>query len=230
MDQRRGDPRRRRRARLGSVAVSLFLHGLGHFHPENEITNQFLEDLDIGTTDAWILERVGIRSRRTLLPLDYIKETSNRDPRMATEVMVYGNAETGRRAAEMAIARAGIDRSGDRNGDLRQLGARHGDAGRRVHDRRRARPRGPLLRRQLRLHELPRGDPPALDDGPREAAAVRAVGRAGGRDANGRLLRPQRGGAVGRRRRRRPSSRRASAAGPRCSAPTLESSPPATTR
>jgi 3-oxoacyl-[acyl-carrier-protein] synthase-3 len=29
---------------------------------------------------------------------------------MAAEVMLYGNAETGRRAAEMAIARAGIDR------------------------------------------------------------------------------------------------------------------------
>jgi 3-oxoacyl-[acyl-carrier-protein] synthase-3 len=88
--------------------VSLYLHGLGHFHPENVITNQFLEELDIGTTNEWILERVGIRERRTLLPLDYIRETKNRDLRMATEVMVYGNAETGRRAAEMAIARAGI--------------------------------------------------------------------------------------------------------------------------
>ncbi len=91
--------------------MSLFLHGLGHFHPENVITNRFLEELDIGTTDAWILERVGIRERRTLLPLEYIKETKNRDLRLATEVMVYGNAETGSRAAEMAIARAGIDRS-----------------------------------------------------------------------------------------------------------------------
>jgi 3-oxoacyl-[acyl-carrier-protein] synthase III len=91
--------------------MSLFLHGLGHFHPENVITNRFLEELDIGTTDAWILERVGIHERRTLLPLDYIRETKNRDLRLATEVMVYGNAETGSRAAEMAIARAGIDRS-----------------------------------------------------------------------------------------------------------------------
>lgn len=91
--------------------MSLFLHGLGHFHPENVITNRFLEDLDIGTTDAWVLERVGIRERRTLLPLDYIRQTRNRDMRMAAEAMVYGNAETGRRAAEMAIARAGIDRS-----------------------------------------------------------------------------------------------------------------------
>ena len=45
------------------------LLGLGHFHPENEITNSFLESLDIGTNDAWIMERVGIRSRRSVLPL-----------------------------------------------------------------------------------------------------------------------------------------------------------------
>ena len=73
-----------------------------------EITNQFLEDLDIGTSNAWIMERVGIRTRRTGLPLDYIRETRNSDPRMAAEATLYGNAETGRRAAEMAIARAGI--------------------------------------------------------------------------------------------------------------------------
>jgi 3-oxoacyl-[acyl-carrier-protein] synthase III len=63
----------------------LYLHGIGHFFPENEITNRYLEDLDIGTTDAWIMERVGIRSRRTVLPLDYIRETLNRDVRGAYE-------------------------------------------------------------------------------------------------------------------------------------------------
>ena len=31
--------------------MTLHLHGLGHFHSETEITNKFLEDLDIGTTD-----------------------------------------------------------------------------------------------------------------------------------------------------------------------------------
>jgi len=58
--------------------VTLHLHGLGHFHPENEITNKFLEDLDIGTNDEWIMERVGIRVRRTTMPLDYIKQTRPR--------------------------------------------------------------------------------------------------------------------------------------------------------
>ena len=83
LDQRRGDPRRRRRARVGRYRLMLHLHGLGHFHPENEISNAFLEELDIGTTDEWILERVGIRVRRTTLPLDYIRTTRNRDPRAA---------------------------------------------------------------------------------------------------------------------------------------------------
>jgi len=59
--------------------MTFFLHGLGHFHPENEVTNAFLETLDIGTTEAWIMERVGIRSRRTTLPLDYIRTTRNRE-------------------------------------------------------------------------------------------------------------------------------------------------------
>ncbi len=88
--------------------MSLNLLGLGHFHPENEITNQFLEDLDIGTNDEWILERTGIRSRRTALPLDYIRETRNKDPRAAVESAVISNAESGARAAEMALSRAGI--------------------------------------------------------------------------------------------------------------------------
>ena len=87
----------------------LYLHGLGHYHPESEITNRFLEDLDIGTSDAWIMERVGIRSRRTVLPLDYIRETRNRDPREALEAAQISGPEMGARAARMAIRRAGID-------------------------------------------------------------------------------------------------------------------------
>lgn len=90
--------------------MSLYLHGLGHFHPENEITNQFLTDLDIGTNQEWIEERVGIDSRRTVLPLDYIRETRNLDPTQALEAAVYTHAETGRRAAEMALKRAGLAR------------------------------------------------------------------------------------------------------------------------
>jgi 3-oxoacyl-[acyl-carrier-protein] synthase-3 len=91
--------------------VTLHLHGLGHFHPENEITNRFLEELDIGTNNEWIVERVGIRARRTALPLDYIRSTRNRDLRAAPEAALYTTAQLGARAAELALARAGIERS-----------------------------------------------------------------------------------------------------------------------
>ena len=88
--------------------MTLNLLGLGHFHPESEITNRFLESLDIGTSEQWIMERVGIRSRRSVLPLDYIRETHNRDPRQAVEAAEHSNAQLGERAAGMALERAGI--------------------------------------------------------------------------------------------------------------------------
>jgi len=88
--------------------VTLHVHGMGHFHPENEITNAFLEELDIGTNEDWILERVGIRSRRTTMPLDYLRATKNCDMRAAAEVATHDTAEMGRLAAEHALARAGV--------------------------------------------------------------------------------------------------------------------------
>jgi len=87
----------------------LYLHGLGHFHPENVITNPLLEELDIGTSEEWILERVGIRTRHTVLPLDYIRETKNKDPREAFDAGLYNNAQTGAEAACMALDRAGLE-------------------------------------------------------------------------------------------------------------------------
>ncbi len=88
--------------------MSVFLHGIGHFHPENEVSNAFLEELDIGTNQAWILDRVGIRSRRTVLSLDYIRRTRNADPRAAAEASLYTNAQMAERAARLAVQRAGI--------------------------------------------------------------------------------------------------------------------------
>jgi 3-oxoacyl-[acyl-carrier-protein] synthase III len=86
----------------------LYLHSMGHFNPENIITNKFLEDLDIGTNNEWILERVGIQNRRTVLPLDYIKKTKNSDPRAAFEARLYKNAQMGAAAARLALKRASL--------------------------------------------------------------------------------------------------------------------------
>ncbi|OPY86110.1 MAG: 3-oxoacyl-(acyl-carrier-protein) synthase 3 [Smithella sp. PtaU1.Bin162] len=86
----------------------LYLHSLGHFNPENVISNKFLEDLDIGTNNEWILERVGIKNRRTVLALDYIKETKNINPPAAFEARQYKNSQMGAAAAKMALERAGL--------------------------------------------------------------------------------------------------------------------------
>ncbi len=86
----------------------LYLHAVGHHHPDGVIDNRCLESLDIGTSDEWILERVGIRTRRTVLPLDYIRQTKNADPRAAHEAALQSNVETARRAALHALGRAGL--------------------------------------------------------------------------------------------------------------------------
>ena len=78
----------------------IYIHGMGHFHPDNVIDNGFLEELDIDTSNDWIMDRVGIRSRRTVLDLDYIRETRNQDVRAAAEASMYSNRETGKFAAE----------------------------------------------------------------------------------------------------------------------------------
>lgn len=89
-------------------ARPLYVHGMGHFHPENVIDNRFLQELDIGTSVEWILERVGIVERRTVLPLDYIRTTRNRDVAEGQRAALYSNVETGRRAGALALARAGL--------------------------------------------------------------------------------------------------------------------------
>lgn len=86
----------------------LYLHGMGHFNPENIISNKFLEDLDIDTSNEWIIERVGIVNRRTVLPLDYIKETKNADFRAAFEARLYKNSQMAAAAARIALGRASL--------------------------------------------------------------------------------------------------------------------------
>ena len=153
--------------------MTLYLHGVGHFHPENEISNQFLEDLDIGTNDQWILDRVGIRSRRTVLPLEYIHKTKNAEPRDAMEAALYANADLGRSAVELAISRAGIEKS-----DVGMLiaGSSAMDTAtpaEACNIARRAGTRGAGLRCEFGVHQFLRAALPAFDDATGPAARLR---------------------------------------------------------
>jgi 3-oxoacyl-[acyl-carrier-protein] synthase III len=89
----------------------LYLHSVGHFHPENVIDNPFLCSLDIGVDPGWVEERVGILERRTTLSLDYIRETRNLDARAAAEGSTTSTTEMARQAAELALRRASLEPS-----------------------------------------------------------------------------------------------------------------------
>lgn len=86
----------------------LYILGMGYAHPKTIIDNQFLEDLGTGTNATWIKEKIGIDTRLSCLPLDYIKETRNANPAEALKVAEYTPTQLGVTAAEMAMQRAGI--------------------------------------------------------------------------------------------------------------------------
>ncbi|MCO6429309.1 MAG: ketoacyl-ACP synthase III [Deltaproteobacteria bacterium] len=88
--------------------MALHILGMGHAHPDTVIDNKFIEELDVGTNEAWILEKIGIVTRLSTLPLDYIKETRNQDPRAAIEVASMSPTDLGAKAGEMALKQAGV--------------------------------------------------------------------------------------------------------------------------
>jgi 3-oxoacyl-[acyl-carrier-protein] synthase III len=89
----------------------LYLHAVGHFHPETVLDNQFLTSLDIGVDAKWIEDRVGIIERRTTLPLEYLRQTRNREPRAAAEAAHTTATEMSAGATRMALERAGLEAS-----------------------------------------------------------------------------------------------------------------------
>jgi 3-oxoacyl-[acyl-carrier-protein] synthase III len=86
----------------------LYIHGIGHAHPETEISNDFLEKLGSGLSASSIADRLGILSRRSVLPLDYISHTFNANPKDALLVASHTPTRLGAAAAQMALERAGI--------------------------------------------------------------------------------------------------------------------------
>jgi 3-oxoacyl-[acyl-carrier-protein] synthase-3 len=87
----------------------LYLHALGHFHPETVLDNHFLSSLDIGVDVKWIEDRVGIVERHTTLPLEYLRQTKNQDPRAAAEAAHTTPTQMSVCAAQMALKRAGLE-------------------------------------------------------------------------------------------------------------------------
>jgi 3-oxoacyl-[acyl-carrier-protein] synthase-3 len=86
----------------------LHVVGMGVSHPTTKITNEFLEQLDVGTTAEWITEKIGIQTRLTTLPIEYIQQTRNQNPVEALKVASMTPTQMGVEAARRAIESAGI--------------------------------------------------------------------------------------------------------------------------
>lgn len=86
----------------------MYIHGIAHYHPDTIIDNAFLETLNIGTNDQWIMERVGIKERRTVLSLNYLKDTHNRNPLDANDHASHRPRDTARIAGLKALAMANL--------------------------------------------------------------------------------------------------------------------------
>lgn len=82
--------------------------GMGTYHPDTCIDNEFLEALDVGTNAQWIEEKIGIIERVTTLSAEYIKNTRNQDPREALKVASMSATDMGVEAAQRALAQVGI--------------------------------------------------------------------------------------------------------------------------
>jgi len=79
----------------------LSILAIGACHPEGVISNQFLEDLGIGSSAEWIKDKLGVENRRTSLPINYILETKNSDPIKGVQL------------SNNAVVRLGVDASKD---------------------------------------------------------------------------------------------------------------------
>lgn len=89
----------------------LYILGVGNSFATTKITNQFLEDLDTGTNAEWILDKIGIETRVTTLPLEYIKATKNADPEEGLKHVEKTPTDFALEAIACAVERAGINTS-----------------------------------------------------------------------------------------------------------------------
>ena len=150
------------------------------------------------------MERVGIRSRRTVLPLDYIRETRNCETRARRR----GGRLLERRDGRAGGAHRARARRASRPRDIGLVigGSCAPDTvspAEACNLARRARDRGAGLDVNSACTSFSGGDARALDDAPRALARLRAARRHGVDDAHRRLHGSLRRGALGRRRARR---------------------------
>lgn len=89
----------------------LFITGAGYAYPSGSVDRETLESLQLGIDLALIEQRSGITSRRTTLPVDFIRSTRNASLPQSFATAVETPTELGFRASTMAMdnARVSLD-------------------------------------------------------------------------------------------------------------------------
>lgn len=71
----------------GSVSrkagAKVYLRAAGHFHPQHVISNDFLTSLENGSDSAWVVERTGIESRRSVLAPEVLRQLRRGEVKLA---------------------------------------------------------------------------------------------------------------------------------------------------
>lgn len=89
----------------------LFLTAMGHYVPENVLDNNFFDSLNIGSDAQWIVDRVGVQERRSILRPEEIRalrfgDTTRDDLVQAGRIMTFG--QMGAKAWGLAMERSGL--------------------------------------------------------------------------------------------------------------------------
>ncbi|MBX7143630.1 MAG: hypothetical protein K1X79_04195 [Oligoflexia bacterium] len=86
----------------------LHILGAGAAHPAGSISNEFLVRCQSAFDASWLEHQIGINSRATVLPLDYILESGNLDTSLSYKVATASPTDLSFSAAQQALQRAGI--------------------------------------------------------------------------------------------------------------------------
>ncbi len=99
--------------------TGLFVTAMGHYVPGNVLDNTFFDSLNIGSDAQWIVDRVGIQQRRSILRPEEIRalrfgETTREDLFEAGRIMTFG--QMGAKSWDLAMERSGL-RTADLHAD-----------------------------------------------------------------------------------------------------------------
>lgn len=86
----------------------LHILGIGTAYPDTIITNEILVELSGGAISREALEGIGISTRSSVLPLDYLRATGNVDTKAGEKAMAQSPTDLAFKATAVALARAGL--------------------------------------------------------------------------------------------------------------------------